>query len=113
MIRFLIDANLPRGIEVWQGEKFYFVADIDAEWTDSDIWEYARKNGHTIVTKDADFSHRIIVARPPPRIVHIRVANMRLREFERFINANWKAIRAASENHKLVNVYKDRIETIE
>ncbi len=113
MKRFLIDANLPRGIAVWQSEKFWFVVDIDAEWSDSDIWEYARKNDHTIVTKDADFSNRILVSRPPPRIIHIRVGNMRLLEFEKFINANWKAIKAASANHKLVNVYLDRIESIE
>jgi len=84
MNRFLIDANLPSLISVWQGEKFLNVVEIDDEWTDSEIWDYARKNNHTIITKDADFSHRIIVSKPPPRIIHIRVGNMRLRDFERF-----------------------------
>lgn len=113
MKRFLIDANLPFKINAWQGESFWFVADINEEWTDSEIWDYARKNNHTIVTKDADFSHRIIVSKPPPKIIHIRVGNMRLREFEVFININWKAIKFASATHKLVNVYEDRIEMID
>ena len=56
MKRFLIDANLPSGISAWQGEKYWHVVDIDDEWTDSQIWDYARKNNHTIVTKDSDFS---------------------------------------------------------
>lgn len=112
MKRFLIDANLPRGIAAWQGEKYLHVSDLDDEWTDSEIWEYARKNNHTIVTKDSDFSHRIIVSQPPPKIIHLRIGNMRLREFATFVDENWKIIRAASLAHKLVNVYRDRIETI-
>ncbi|HRI02649.1 MAG TPA: DUF5615 family PIN-like protein [Pyrinomonadaceae bacterium] len=113
MKRFLIDVNLPFRVPVWQGEKFWFVGDIDEEWSDSEIWDYARKNDCTIVTKDADFSNRIILSQPPPRIVHLRIGNMRLRDFIKFIEDNWKSIRAASANHKLVNVYLDRIESIE
>lgn len=112
MTRFLIDANLPRRIEAWQGQYFSYVVDIDDEWTDSQIWDYARENEHVIVTKDSDFSHRIIVSQAPPKIIHFRIGNMRLREFAKFVNENWNAIEAASEKHKLVNVYKNRIETI-
>lgn len=112
MKRFLIDANLPGNISAWTGEKFWHVTDLDDEWKDSEIWEYARKNDHTIVTKDADFSQRIIVSEPPPRIIHLRIGNMRLRDLARFVDANWDLIRKASAKHKLVNVYKDRIETI-
>ena len=112
MNRFVIDANLPRWIPIWQSELFQFVVDIDDEWNDSEIWNYARKNNYTIVTKDADFSNRIIVSEPPPKIIHMRIGNMRLRDFKRFIDENWKAIQAASANHKLVNVYVDRIESV-
>ena len=111
MKRFLIDANLPSGIAAWQGEKFIHVADIDDEWTDSQIWDYARKNNHTIVTKDYDFSYRIIVSQPPPKIIHLRIGNMKLREFAGFVDQNWITIRSLSDGHKLVNVYRDRIET--
>ncbi|MBP9664630.1 MAG: DUF5615 family PIN-like protein [Pyrinomonadaceae bacterium] len=113
MKRFLIDANLPRNIPAWRGERFQFVVDIDDEWSDSEIWNYARKNAYTIVTKDADFSNRIIVSEPPPKIIHIKVGNLKLRAFERFIEENWTSIEAASKSHKLVNVYPDRIESIE
>ena|SRR5437867_2850743 len=113
MNRFLIDANLSFRISTWKGEKFYHVIDIDDEWTDSEIWDYARKNDHTIVTRDADFSHRIILSNPPPRVIHFRIGNMRLREMEKFINDHWNVIRKASASHKLVNVYQDRIETFE
>ncbi len=113
MKRFIIDANLPRCIPAWQTEKFWFVVDIDDEWSDTEIWNYARKNDCTIVTKDADFSHRIIVAHPPPKVIHLRIGNLRLREFSLFIERNWKFIKEASHQNKLVNVYIDRIETVE
>lgn len=77
------------------------------------FWNYARKNAYTIVTKDADFSHRIIVSKPPPKIIHLRIGNLKLRDFKTFIEENWRDIQSASKDHKLVNVYLDRIESIE
>ena len=112
MKRFLIDANLPFHVPAWQGEKFVDVVELDDEWSDSEIWTYARKNDCTIVTKDADFSNRIIVSSPPPRIIHMKIGNMRLRDFIRFIDQHWTAIRELSAGHKLVSVYADRIESV-
>ena len=113
MKRFLIDANLPTRVPTWQNESFLFVADIDEKWSDSEIWNYSRKNDYTIITKDADFSNRIIIAKPPPRVIHFRIGNMRLRDLIAFIDDKWPSIKRASEAHKLVNVYRDRIESVE
>ncbi len=66
-----------------------------------------------LVSKDADFSHRIIAGKPPPRIIHIRIGNMRLKEFENFIDKYWDLILEKSETHKLVNVFRDRVEGVE
>lgn len=110
---FLIEANLPRRVPTWQNEAFQFVVDLNDEWSDSEIWNYAKLNDFTIVTKDADFSNRIIMSAPPPKIIHLRLGNMRLRNLMQFINLHWHLIATASKNHKLVNVFVDRIETIE
>jgi len=112
MIRYLIDANLPRRVSIWQSTDFQFVADINDEWTDSEIWSFAKADSLVIVTKDADFSHRIIASQPPPKVVHIRVGNLRLRDFVSFIEANWRAIDLAAKRGKLINVYRDRIEVV-
>lgn len=64
MKKYLIDANLPSKINVWQTEEFEFVNNINDEWTDSEIWDYAKSENLTIVTKDADFSHRIVISNP-------------------------------------------------
>ena len=80
--------------------------------TDSEIWDYAKQNNLTIITKDGDFSHRIIVSPPLPKIIHIKIGNMKLKEFESVIQKIWMTAEKLSENHKLVNVFRDRIEAV-
>ena len=62
MARYLIDANLPRWFSLWAGGDCEFVHDLGADWSDSKIWDYAAANGLTIVSKDADFSDRALIA---------------------------------------------------
>jgi predicted nuclease of predicted toxin-antitoxin system len=54
MAVYLIDANLPYNFSLWSGTDYIHVRDIDDEWSDTRIWEYAKQNDLTIVTKDAD-----------------------------------------------------------
>jgi predicted nuclease of predicted toxin-antitoxin system len=42
---------------------------------DSQLWEYARTNGFTIVSKDNDFRQRSFVEGAPPKIVWLSVGN--------------------------------------
>lgn len=79
-MRFLIDANLPYRLELWRGEAYQHVFDLDDAWPDSEIWQYARTHDLVIVTKDTDFSDWIMLANPPPRVVHLRIGNMRKHE---------------------------------
>jgi predicted nuclease of predicted toxin-antitoxin system len=112
MLRYLVDANLPYYFALWQGKEYIYQRDIDPLMSDSLIWQYAKENGLTIITKDADFSDRILFHTPPPRIIHIKYGNLKLDEFYRLISINWKNISELSQNHKLVRVFKDRIEAI-
>ncbi len=41
--------------------------DIDDEWSDEQIWNYAGENNLTIISKDSDFSNRILLEQPPPK----------------------------------------------
>ncbi len=43
--------------------------------TDSQIWEYARANGFTIVSKDTDFRERSFVEGAPPKVIWLDVGN--------------------------------------
>jgi predicted nuclease of predicted toxin-antitoxin system len=81
MKKYLIDVNLPYYFSLWNKEDFIHQKDINDEWTDEQIWNYAAENNLTIITKASDFSHRIILHNPPPRIIHIRFGNVKMKEF--------------------------------
>jgi len=89
------------------------VTNLGSSPTDTEIWEYAKQNNLVIVTKDADFSDRIIVSSPPPRVIHIKFGNMKKRDFHAFLKKIWPRLESLIKIHKLVNVYFDSFETIE
>ncbi len=113
MTKYLIDVNLPRYFSLWAGIDCEHVVNIDDELKDSEIWSYAKENNLTIVTKDADFSELMLLSEPPPRVIHIRYGNMKMREFYQHISGIWIDVCLLSEEYKLVRVYKDRIEGID
>ena len=111
--RFLIDVNLPYRFVLWNSPDYIHQRDIDDEATDEQIWQYAEKKNLTIITKDADFSSRIIFHTPPPRVIHIRFGNMKMREFHRTLTNMWEDVIELNLNHKLVNIFRERIEAID
>jgi predicted nuclease of predicted toxin-antitoxin system len=113
MPRFLIDVNLPYRFSLWAGDDYVHMRDIGETWTDTQIWQYAREQDFIIVSKDTDFSDRVMVSNPPPRVVQIRFGNMRMRDFHTLITSLWPRIVALSETNRLVRVYQDRIEAVE
>ncbi len=80
MHQYLIDVNLPYYFSLWKGKEYIHLKDINQEWPDEKVWNYALKNNLTIVTKDSDFSKRIILKEPPPKVIHIKLGNMRQKE---------------------------------
>jgi predicted nuclease of predicted toxin-antitoxin system len=113
MGRYLIDVNLPRSFSIWSGSDYEFMHDIGPSWTDSRIWEFAAANALTIVTKDADFSDRVLLSAGGPHVIHIRLGNLTVGQLHRYLSSIWTDVRRASEHFRLVQVYKDRIEAIE
>jgi predicted nuclease of predicted toxin-antitoxin system len=112
-MHFLIDVNLPYRFSLWSGDAFQHMRDVGETWTDSQIWHYARSRNLTIVTKDTDFSDRMMVSTPPPRVIHIRFGNLRMRDFHASLSALWPQIVELSATNRLVRVYLDRLEAIE
>jgi predicted nuclease of predicted toxin-antitoxin system len=109
---FLFDENLPHVPSVQTGLPITHVLDLGSRLTDSQLWAHAQQLDLAIVTKDADFSQRIVLGLPPPRVIHLRVGNMRGRDFAAWLERIWPQIESAIATHKLVNVYRDRIEAV-
>lgn len=113
MADFLIDVNLPYFFSLWNTESFFHQKDINDEWRDVQIWIYALGNNMTIITKDSNFSNKILLKQPPPKVIHIRFGNMKTKDFYEAVLKLWDDIRLLNKNHKLVNVFKDRIEAFQ
>ncbi len=112
MAKYLIDINLPYYFSLWNHEDYIHQSDILNTAEDAEIWQYAKENNLTILSKDADFSNRILLAQPPPRVIHIRIGNASVREFHNILNLIWDDVLTLSESHKLVTVFKDKVEAM-
>ena len=110
---FLFDENLPSNIQFTPSFLLNHVSILGESPTDTQIWNYAQKNNLVIVTKDADFSVRINISSPPPRVIHLRFGNMGKRDFQLFLTRIWPQVEELVAEHRLVNVYLDRFETVE
>ena len=107
MPRFLIDVNLPYRFALWSGNDCSHLRDLGETWTDTRILEYARERDMVIVSKDTDFSDRIMVS-SPPRVVHIRFGNCRMRDFHSLMTRLWPQVIALSTHNRLVRAYLSR-----
>jgi len=68
-----------------------------AEKTDTEIWEFAKKNDFCIVTQDADFSERSRPYGSPPKVVWLRCGNVPTNQVEAALRAGEDAIRELLE----------------
>jgi len=109
---FLFDENLPSRLRFSPKLPIISVPKIGKQPSDSEIWEFARQRELVIVSKDADFSDRIITQSPPPWVVHLRFGNLRRNDFHALLARVWPQIETLLKSHKLVNVYSDRLEGI-
>ena len=108
-----LDQNLPIRLRFTPSLPVVHATAFGPSPSDGTLWRAAREHDWVIVTKDSDFSARIILAEPPPRVVHLRFGNLRLAPFhDRLANA-WPKVEALLVDHKLVNVFPDRLEAVE
>lgn len=78
-MKLLLDENLsPRLIkqlsDLYPGSAHVQQCGLGST-ADGAIWEYAKSNGFTIVSKDSDFEERSILSGSPPKLIWIRAKN--------------------------------------
>ncbi len=109
---FLLDENLPGNLRFTPSLPVQHARDLGESVPDAHIWEYAARNDLVIVTKDTDFSDRMLLTTPPPRVVHVRFGNLRLQAFHTQLAYVWPHVERLLQTHKLINVYLDRVEAV-
>lgn len=91
-MRLLLDENLPPRLARSLGEFFpgsAHVADVGSDRAEDEaVWDYARANGFTVVTKDADFSDLSSLRGAPPRVIWVRRGNCTTQEIEHLLRTS-------------------------
>jgi predicted nuclease of predicted toxin-antitoxin system len=108
---FLFDENLPRRLTFTPSLPAILSVPLGKRVSDTMVWNHCRNHLLAIVTKDADFSDRIMQETPPPWIVHLRFGNLRSKDYHALLAKVWPSIEALLPAHKLICVYRDRIES--
>jgi len=60
--------------------------------SDARVWEIARDEGYTIVTKDADFADLSLLRGFPPKVIWLRLGNCTTRQIEELLRQNHEAV---------------------
>jgi predicted nuclease of predicted toxin-antitoxin system len=107
---FLFDENLPRRLTFTPSLPVIFSTMLGDSPSDAVLWNHGLQHSLAIVTKDADFSDRIMLATPPPWIIHLRFGNLRRNDFHALLAKMWPRVEALLPAHKLICIYRDRIE---
>ncbi len=78
-MKLLLDENLSDRIAAKIADLFPGSSHVKSEGLihadDAHIWEFARLNSFTLVSKDADFHQRSLLFGQPPRLVFLRTGN--------------------------------------
>lgn len=109
---YLIDENLPSARFFPCSREVVHARSLATMATDTQLWTYAKEHALAIVTKDSDFSHRILPATPPPWVVHFVLGNMRRQDMILFIEKIWPAVERLLPDHKLLRIFPDHIEGV-
>jgi predicted nuclease of predicted toxin-antitoxin system len=62
--------------------------------SDDQVWERARQEGYTIVTKDSDLSDLSVLRGFPPKVIWVRLGNCTTQQIEDLIRNNSEAVTA-------------------
>lgn len=112
---YLLDENLSPKLRAGFDPAAWVVhaRDLGENPGDLELWTYATGHALVIVTKDADFTDRVLALdAPPPWVVRLHCGNLRSRPMREFLEAQWPRIEVLLPRHRLIQVYLDRIEAL-
>jgi predicted nuclease of predicted toxin-antitoxin system len=96
-LKLLVDENIAPSLAVKAGDLFpgsIHIRNAGLSATpDIDIWEFAKRNGFVLLTKDRDFVNLSLTLGAPPKVVLLETGNCSTIEVERIVRSN--AIRFA------------------
>jgi len=101
--KLLLDNNISHRLlnkiqDLFPNSSHVMIQNLD-ESSDLKIWQYAKLNHYTIVTKDSDFNDLAIYKGIPPKIIWLKVGNCKVVELENIFKINEDIIKNFLLNH--------------
>lgn len=112
-MKFLIDENLPYQLGQILRINSLHATRVSDQPTDTELWNYAKDNDLIIFTKDTDFFDRLLLNGPPPKVIWVRLGNIRKQDLIETLVRRWHDITRLIANHDLVQVHPSIIETMD
>jgi predicted nuclease of predicted toxin-antitoxin system len=104
-VKLLLDQNLSprllRSLEAdFPGSSHVRLVGLEKA-DDETLWEFARQQSFTIVSKDADFRQRSFLLGFPPKVIWIRLGNCSTSQIEKLLNRHKSSILEFFEDESL------------
>ena len=104
-MKLLFDENLSPKLVLALADIFPDSAHVDrvglGSEPDNEVWEYAKINGFTLISKDSDFYDKSVLYGHPPKVIWIRRGNCSNRQIQLLLRNKADAIMAFSQNPQL------------
>jgi len=81
--------------------------------SDGFLWKHCREHDWVILTRDTDFFDRLMLEGPPPKIVWVRLGNIRKSDLESLLMRRWPTITKLLQNADLVEVHSKALESLQ
>ena len=110
---FIIDAHLPKSLCKYfraLGHTAFHTTDFPMGNATSDSWlsEEAAKQAAVVVSKDSDFFHSFLLHRKPPKLIMVKVGNLKLRDMKQLFETQAENLALLLESHDLIELYFDK-----
>lgn len=112
-MRFIIDAHLPKSIcQVFAdlGHEALHTSDLpDGNATDDQDILLTCGNDGIVVSKDGDFYESFLLYRRPPKLVLVKVGNMRLRALKELVKKVAPQLVDLLGQHDMLELHRDKV----
>ena len=108
----VIDENLPQTLVPKLGLRAVHATELGERLSDQQLWQHARQQGSVLLTKDADFFDRLSLEGPTPKVIWVRLGNLRRAALESAVLRHWPQVIELLETNSLVEIHPDRLEAI-
>ena len=115
-MKLLFDHNLSPSLvrrlgEVFPGSDHVFSLRLHEE-PDTAIWEFARRAGFIVVSKDADLAEVTMQKGFPQKLVWLRIGNCTKNDIEQLLRNQQAAVSALADDPErgILSLFKKRVE---